>query len=156
MDTVGFWIGFLMVVASLAHMFFTRQQRGDAQQNLRQPAERDATQSHQSLPAAEMPTSIPPNENRIFLQLVRERSCYPVLRSVHGFITYTAIGVIVIAWIALLIISDSTGDRVYATLACGLVVVVAVIEYGFFRVVVDAVDVLIDTSRPKAGDKISE
>ena len=91
------------------------------------------------------------NQNEKFLNSVRAVTCYPVLRLVHGFITAAAVLVLFVLWIVLLNLGSDTADRVYATLVCGLVIVVAVIEYGFFRMIVDAVDVLIDTGRRAAG-----
>ena len=87
------------------------------------------------------------NRNEKFLHRVRAVTCYPVLRLVHGFITTAAVLTFFVLWIVLLNLASDTVDRVYATLVCGLVVVAAVIEYGFFRMAVDAVDVLIDMGR---------
>jgi len=123
---------------------------------LSQAAKVDKPSAHESLSAAEIPASLPPHENYVFLQSVRERSCYRMLRDVHGIVTCAAIFVIAIAWVVLLNISGGPVHGIYATLVCGLVIVAAVIEYGFFRMVVDAVDVLIDTSRRNGGSKGSE
>ena len=145
----GLWVALiiLLLLAPIWWITLTETRRAESPNDLSQLAVVDPSRVRESFPAAHRPASLPPDKNYVFLQSVRERSCYRNLRDVHTFISYAAIGVIAIAWIVLLNLASVTVDRVYATLVCGLVIVAAVIEYGFFRMVVDAVDVLIDMGR---------
>lgn len=88
--------------------------------------------------------------NQSFLAGVRSRSCYAVLRDVHGVITTLGIVAIAVLWIVLMNAADGSVDRIYTSVVCALIAAALFIEYGFFRMIVDAVDVLIDTSRRKA------
>lgn len=91
--------------------------------------------------------------NQKFLNAVRSRSCYPVLRGAHGFLTAAAVIATGIMWLVLMNNAGGGEARIYATLTCGGVIVTLLIEYGLFRLIVDAVDVLIDTGRRAAGQQ---
>lgn len=88
--------------------------------------------------------------NDSFLAAVRSRSCYAGLRAIHGVITCVGIAALAVLWIVLMNAADGTVDRFYTSVVCALIAAALFIEYGFFRMIVDAVDVLIDTSRRKA------
>lgn len=85
--------------------------------------------------------------NDAFLRGIRARSCYPVLRAVHAILTMTAVSATGILWGVLLINATNASAGLYATFLCGLVLVALLVEYGAFRLVVDAVDVLVDMGR---------
>jgi hypothetical protein len=95
----------------------------------------------------------PPSVNKSFLEHVRSRSCYAGLRITHGFITTLGIVALAVVWITLMNVASTGVDSLFSTVGCGLAAAALFIEYGFFRMIVDAVDGLIDTSRRNAGDK---
>lgn len=109
------------------------------------------TDSAASGDARHVHSAVAPHPNQQHLTDVRSRSCYPGLRGLHGFITFVAVAGCVVLWLVLMNVGNSTADRVYATFVCGLVTVGAILEYGLFTLIVDAVDVLIDMGRRAAG-----
>lgn len=94
-------------------------------------------------------TSQTPSANDSFLAGVRSRSCYAALRMIHGVITTLAVAALAVLWIVLMNAASGAVDRIYMSVVCALITAALFIEYGFFRMIVDAVDVLIDTSRRK-------
>jgi hypothetical protein len=90
----------------------------------------------------------PLTPNAKLLDAVRSRSCYSGLRLFHAVITVVAIVLCVLAWIAVLFsIPYSDQSLFYASSLYGTLIVGVLIERGLFTLIVDAVDLLIDSNR---------
>jgi hypothetical protein len=85
--------------------------------------------------------------NDAFLNEIRSGSCYPVLRGAHAWLTIAALVATSILWVVLLTQSPDDAARVDVSFVCVAVIVALLIEFGLFRLMVDAVDVLIDKCR---------
>lgn len=121
------------------HSSFSSQSQGDHEPPHHGPAA--------TLPSARL-TAL--NVNESFLAGVRSRSCYAALRTTHGVITTLGIVSVAVLWGMMMYAAMGSIDRIYTSVVCALIAAALFIEYGFFRMIVDAFDLLIDTSRRKA------